>query len=73
MNIDPLTLESQFEVTKLKLYLQENPKDSHQLAISHYEDFLTLAQEYRKLYQKYELLHSEYSEFIDLVRGVQAP
>lgn len=67
MNIDPLTLESKFEVTKLKLYLQQHPEDSYQLAIDHFEDFLALVQEYKKLQAEYNLLKSQYSEFISFL------
>ena len=67
MNKIPLPIESQFEVTKLKLYLQQNPEDSFRLAIENYEDFLALAHEYRKLQARHELLESQYSEFIALI------
>ena len=64
MNIDPLPLESKFEVTKLKLYLQQHPEDSYQLAIDHFEDFLALVREYKKLQAEYNLLKSQYSQFL---------
>lgn len=70
MNLDPLTIESQFEVSKLRLYLQQHPENSHRLAIRNYEDFLALVQAYKKLYKKYESLQAEYSEFIELVTAI---
>ncbi|GAB4542076.1 MAG: hypothetical protein Tsb0014_34500 [Pleurocapsa sp.] len=64
MNIDSLPLVSEFEITRLKLYLQQNPEESYRLAIAHFEDFLLLVQEYQKLQLAFDLLESEYSEFI---------
>ncbi|MEO1690904.1 MAG: hypothetical protein AAFR63_05155 [Cyanobacteria bacterium J06631_6] len=71
MNIDPLTLEAEFAVSKLKLHLDRYPENSRELAIKNYEDFLALAQAYKKLSEEYELLQSEYAEFIELL--VTAP
>ncbi|MGD1922051.1 MAG: hypothetical protein ACFCAD_26045 [Pleurocapsa sp.] len=70
MNIEPLTLESKFEVSKLKLYLQQHPENSCRLAIKNFEDFLALVQAYKKLYQKYQLLQAEYSDFVELLANI---
>lgn len=67
MNIVPLPLESQFKITKFKLYLQKHPEDSSRLATDYCEDFLALAEEYKKLQARYRLLESQYSEFIALI------
>ncbi|MEM7758327.1 MAG: hypothetical protein AAF298_09405 [Cyanobacteria bacterium P01_A01_bin.40] len=64
MNIEPLNLESQFKVCKLKLYLDQNPEDSHRLAVENYKQWLTLTQAYKRLFEKYELLQAEYSELL---------
>ncbi|MEL6911337.1 MAG: hypothetical protein AAFO85_14170 [Cyanobacteria bacterium J06598_4] len=71
MNIDPLTLEAEFAVSKLKLHLDRYPENSRELAIKNYEGFLALAQAYKKLSEEHELLQSEYTEFIELL--VTAP
>lgn len=71
MNLEPLTLESKFEVCKFKLHLHQYPENSQRLAIENYEDFLALATAYKKLHKQYELLQSEYNEFIELL--VTAP
>ncbi len=47
-----LSLESQFEVERLKLHLQKHPEQAFELAIAHFEDYLQLVQEYKKLQQK---------------------
>lgn len=44
-----LPLESELQVVRLKLYLEKNPEQATNLALQHYEDFLALAIEYRKL------------------------
>ncbi len=49
MNNQPLSLESQFEVKRLKLYLEQNPEKAQELAITYFEDYLELIQEYKKL------------------------
>lgn len=67
MNIVPLPLESQFEITKLKLYLQQHPENFSRLAIDYCEDFFALAEEYKKLQARYRLLESQYSKFIALI------
>lgn len=70
MNIEHLNLESQFQVYKLKLYLQHNPESAYQLAIKNYEQWLVLTQAYQRLFKKYELLQSEYSEFVDMLDSI---
>ncbi|MEM7591545.1 MAG: hypothetical protein AAF383_08495 [Cyanobacteria bacterium P01_A01_bin.83] len=72
MNIDPLTLESKFEVIKLKLYLDQHPENSRKLAIKNYEYFLALVHEYKKLRKEYDLLQSEYFEFIELSTNIMS-
>ncbi len=54
MNNQPLSLEYQFEVKRLKLYLDTHPQESLRLAIAHFEDYLELVHEYKKLDQKYK-------------------
>ena len=44
-----LPLESELQVVRLKLYLEKNPEEATNLALQHYEDFLALAIEHRKL------------------------
>lgn len=67
MNTIPLPIESQFEVIKLKLYLEQNPENSFQLAIENYEDFLALNHEYKKLQKYYKRLQSELISLITTV------
>lgn len=64
MDITSLPLESQLEVCKLKLYLQQHPEDAYQLAIDHFIDFLALVHEYKKLQAKHDLLELQHCEFI---------
>lgn len=45
----PLPLESELQVVRLKRYLDKYPEAANELAIQHYEDFLALAIEYKKL------------------------
>ena len=49
MNNQPLPLESQFQVQRLKLYLEQNPEKGIELAIAHFEDYLELANYCNKL------------------------
>ena len=44
-----LSLESEFLVARLKLYLEKNPERATELAIEYYEDFLALTIEHKKL------------------------
>lgn len=44
-----LPLESELQVVRLKMYLEKNPQEAIELALQHYEDFLALALEHRKL------------------------
>ena len=44
-----LPLESELLVVRLKLYLEKNPEKAVELAIEHYEDFLALTIEHKKL------------------------
>ncbi|MEM7761071.1 MAG: hypothetical protein AAF298_23520 [Cyanobacteria bacterium P01_A01_bin.40] len=70
MNLDPLTVEAQFEVTKLRLFLKQNPEQSRQLAIKNFKDLLALVQAYKKLNKQYDSLQKEYSEVLDLLTGI---
>ena len=47
-------LHNQFEVELLKRYLIEHPQESIRLAVAHFEDYLELVNEYKKLEQKYK-------------------
>ena len=67
MKIEPLTLESKFELSKFKLYLYKHPEASRKLAIKNCEAFLALSQAYKKLCKRHESLQSEYSELVDLL------
>ncbi|MEM8675493.1 MAG: hypothetical protein AAGF83_16705 [Cyanobacteria bacterium P01_G01_bin.67] len=67
MNLDPLTIEAQFEVIKLRLYLEQNPEQSRQLAIKKFQDLLALVEAYKKLNKQYDSLQKEYSELLDLL------
>ena len=44
-----LPLESEFLVARLKLHLEKHPERAVELAIEHYEDFLALTIEHKKL------------------------
>ena len=44
-----LPLESELQVVRLKRYLDKYPDTAMELAVQHYEDFLALAIEHRKL------------------------
>lgn len=43
------TLYTEFEVERLKRYLDKNPQEAYQLAITHFEDYLEVTTEYKKL------------------------
>ncbi|MEL6580117.1 MAG: hypothetical protein AAFQ14_10210 [Cyanobacteria bacterium J06621_12] len=47
-----LPLESELQVVRLKMYLDNNPQEATELAVQHYEDFLVLAAKYKKLQNK---------------------
>ena len=49
MNKNSLSLESQFAVKRLKLYLDQNPEKAIELAISYFEDYLELIEYCKKL------------------------
>lgn len=49
-----LSLESELQVVRLKMYLDKNPQEATELALQHYEDFLALAAKYRKLQSQLE-------------------
>ena len=77
MNDKSLSLESQFEVKRLKLHLEKYPQKAIELAISHFEDYLELVQEYKKLEQQksvslppipspgYQRLQAEYDDLLE--------
>lgn len=67
MNIEPLTIESEFKVSQFKLYLRQNPENSYRLAIRNYENFLALVQAHKELLKKHKSLQDEYSELIELI------
>ncbi len=52
----PLPLESELQVIRLKRYLNKYPEEAFELAIQHYEDFLALAVEYKKLKAELKLM-----------------
>lgn len=70
MNIEPLTLEAQFQVSQLERYLQQHPECSSRMAIINYKHLLRLIQKYKSLYKKYELVQSEYSEFLEILNQI---
>ena len=43
------TLYTEFEVERLKRYLDKNPHEAYRLAIAHFSDYLELTAEYKKL------------------------
>ena len=47
-----LPLESELQVVRLKRYLKKYPETAMELAVQHYEDFLALAIENKKLRAK---------------------
>jgi len=47
-----LPLESELQVVRLKMYLDNNPQEATELAVQHYEDFLVLAAKYKNLQNK---------------------
>lgn len=55
MNNSSLPLESQLEVERLKIYLKKYPQQAFELAISHFEDYLELVWEYKKLEKQKQL------------------
>lgn len=44
-----LSLPSQFEIERLKRYLQKHPEQAASLAIAHFYDYLELVSQYQKL------------------------
>jgi hypothetical protein len=63
-----LSLESELQVVRLKMYLERNPQEATELAIQHYEDFLALAAKYKKLQSKLEDIEAcmlSFSENVD--------
>lgn len=54
----PLPLEAELQVIRLKIYLERNPQEATELAVQHYEDFLALSVQYKKLKSKLEDIES---------------
>ena len=50
-----LPLESELQVVRLKRYLDKHPETATELAVQHYEDFLALVIEHRKLKDELKL------------------
>lgn len=62
MNHSTLSLESQFELERLKRYLKSHPQseaEAHRLAIAHFEDYLQLVSEYQKLQSQNQQLQAQ--------------
>ena len=49
-------LTIQFELERLKRYLQENPQQADKLALNYFEDFLVLSHETKRLEQQNQAL-----------------
>ncbi|MEM7592915.1 MAG: hypothetical protein AAF383_15600 [Cyanobacteria bacterium P01_A01_bin.83] len=60
-----LPLESELQVIRLKMYLDENPEEAVELALQHYEDFLALAIQFRKLQSKLDNVETFMLNFSD--------
>lgn len=73
MKLEPLTLESKFEVTKFALYLKRHPEHSCGMAIKNFEDFLALVHAYKKLHQRYNSLETEHLELIEILANIPEP
>ena len=76
------TLYAEFEVERLKRYLEICPHEAKRLAIAHFSDYLELASEYKKLekqLQKPKLpnlfnqaqLNAEYEELLEYFVALQ--
>ncbi len=65
-----LSLPSQFEIERLKRYLQKHPEEATYLAIAHFHDYLELVSQYRKLEKNFlnpsmqSRLQSDYLELL---------
>ncbi len=64
MNNSSLPLESQLEVERLKVHLKKYPEPARELAILHFEDYLELVWEYKKLEKQ-----KQSTSFIPQVKG----
>ena len=53
------SLEREFALHHLNLHLQQYPEQAAILAVNHYEDFLSLSDDYKRLYADYEVLLQE--------------
>ena len=54
-----LPIECQFESERFKRYIQSHPEEAREYALNYFEDFLTLAHEYKKLQARHDQLQSE--------------
>ncbi len=71
-----LSLPSQFEVERLKRYLQKHPEQATYLALAHFQNYLELVSQYRKLEKKLQssslpttLRHAKLqSDYLELLR-----
>ena len=52
-------IEREFAILQLTLYLQANPDKAAILAVNHYEDGMSLADDYKQLRAEYERLQQE--------------
>ena len=50
--MNTLSLPAQFEVERLKRYLEKHPEQATSLAIAHFQDYLELVSQYHKLEKK---------------------
>ena len=51
-----LPIEAQLEIERLKLHLENHPEQAFQLAIKHFQDYLWILLEYKKLMQQRQSL-----------------
>ncbi|WP_144054206.1 hypothetical protein [Pleurocapsa sp. PCC 7319] len=54
-----LPIEYKFESERFRRYIQDNPQQAHEYAISHFEDYLAVLHEYRLLQAKHDQLQNE--------------
>ena len=53
-----LSLHSQFDIIRLKLYLRNHPEKAQELAVGHYQDYLEVVARYKQLLEENQKLKS---------------
>ena len=54
-----LSLELQFSSQRLKNYLQKNPEEAQELAVTYFEDFRVLVIEHKQLQADFEAMQQQ--------------